>query len=139
MSHSSRKSSQDVPMPPRVRYQNTYRTDPTDDSKFYAYKIEPRIYATLESHLKDKTYNPNKSLAMSKELSEEIMRETRNCLSHNARYKLISHVSIGQQNGQDIRCTSRCLWDTNFDRFVSVVYKNDSLFAVATLFAVYYE
>jgi hypothetical protein len=38
MSYGSRKSSQDLLMS-KVRYQNTYRLEPEDNTKFYAYKV----------------------------------------------------------------------------------------------------
>ncbi len=40
---------------------------------------------------------------------------------------------------QDIRVASRCLWDIEKDNSVSVVYKNSSIYAVATVFAIYFE
>jgi hypothetical protein len=139
MSFSSRKSSQDLPLATRSRYQNTYRLNPDEQSKFYAYKVEPKIYATLEHGLKGRTYEPAKCSLLAKELSEDIMRETRNCLVHSSRYKLVAHVSIGQLLDQDVRSASRCLWDANFDNYVNVCYKTNDIFAVATLFAVYFE
>lgn len=41
--------------------------------------------------------------------------------------------------GQDIRVASRCLWDNDKDNTASVTYTNSSLYAVATIFAVYFE
>ena len=77
------------------------------------------------------------------------------------RYKLVTHVVIGEvkglfllhlfvlknlieiilinNKGQDIRCGSRCLWDSNVDNMASASYKNSSIYAVGTVFAVYFE
>lgn len=41
--------------------------------------------------------------------------------------------------GQGIFSASRCLWDEKTDNYVSASYYNNSLFAVATVFACYYE
>ena len=139
MSHSSRKSSQDLQAVPRIRYQNTYRMGPDDATKFQPYKIEPKLYAYLEHALKDKKYEASRSAILTKELSQNIMLETRNAMAANSRYKLVSHVVIGEMQGQDVRFGSRCLWDTNQDNMVSVVYKNGSLYVVATVFAIYFE
>jgi hypothetical protein len=109
MSYSSRKSSQDMSLT-RTRYQNTYRLYPDENSKFYAYKVEPKIYSTLEHCLKGRYYDQSKCCTLAKELSDDIVRETRNCLSNTSRYKLLAHVSIGQQLGHDVTVTSRCLW-----------------------------
>ena len=139
MSHSSRKSSQDM-IYPRIRLQNTYRMEPADNDKFKPYKIEPKLYELLEESLKNKKYDPLKAAHMSKELSQELMRETRLIMNNaSMRYKLVSHVVIGEMSGQDLRVGSRCLWDNNQDNCVSVVYKNTSLYAVATIFAIYFE
>jgi hypothetical protein len=142
LSQGSRKSSQDLgPGYPRIRLQNTYRTEPnSEQEKFKPYKLEPKLYAALEEALKDRKYDQNKTSALTKELSQIIMRETRLLMNNSSpRYKLVSHVLIGEMKNQDIRHGSRCLWDNNLDNLVSVVYKNNSLFAVATIFAVYYE
>jgi hypothetical protein len=139
VSHSSRKSSQDLTFT-RLRFQNTYRTEPNENEIFQPYKVEPKLYALLEESLKDKKYDAQKSMSLSKELSENIMRELRLCMSNmSPRYKIVSHVLIGEMLGQDIRLASRCLWDTNFDNSASVIYKNGSLYAVATVYAVYFE
>ena len=139
LSHSSRKSSHDI-FPAKVKLQNTYRTEPNEDERFQAYKIEPKLFDLLKDALKGKKYSSIQSGTYAKELSQDIMRETR-LLMNNAspRYKLVAHVVIGEPTGQDIRVGSRCVWDSMFDNCASVVYKNDSLFAVATVFAIYFE
>lgn len=134
-SHGSRKSSQELP---RLKFANTYRTEPNENERFQPYKVEPKIYDLLETELSDEKYDPVKSAAMSKELSQDVMRETR-LLVNSSRYKLVTHVVIGEIQGQDIRFGSRCLWDQKLDNVCSVTYKNHSLYATATVFAVYFE
>lgn len=139
MSQGSRKSSQDL-IDNRIRLQNTYRTEPNEHEKFMAYKLEPKLYALLEEALKDEVYDASKTSILVKDLSQQIMRETRLVMnSSSPRYKLIAHATIGEMKNQDIRFGSRCLWDNNLDNVASVVYKNSYLFAVATIFAVYFE
>ena len=138
LSHSSRKSSQDLT--PKIKYQNTYRTEPEENERFQAYKIEPKLYAMLKEALKDKKFHAIQSGPFSKELSQDILREVKLLMNNlSPRYKLVSHVVIGEMLDQDIRFGSRCLWDTNYDNSASVVYKNGSLYAVATVFAIYFE
>lgn len=55
------------------------------------------------------------------------------------RYKLIVIVHIGQLNSQNIFIGSRCLWDPKSDTFSSYVFRNSSLFALASVYAVYFE
>ncbi len=87
-------------MLPRIRLQNTYRLEPSEEEKFKAYIIEPRVYEILENTLKKQQYDPIKCNIISKELSQEIMREVRNIMTKlSARYKIVSHVIIGQVKG----------------------------------------
>lgn len=55
------------------------------------------------------------------------------------RYKLIVIVHIGQRKSQSILIGSRCLWDPKSDTFSSSVFRNSSLFALASVYAVYFE
>jgi tctex1 domain-containing protein 2 len=53
------------------------------------------------------------------------------------RYKLVVHVTLGQQAGQGMRVASRGLWDAATDSFVSETYENASLFACAQVYGIY--
>lgn len=98
ISMTSRKSSQDVGYPPRIKLQNTYRIAPEEREKFKSYKVEPRIYEILEAALKDQKYDHAKCEKLTKDLTAEVMRESRNSILSN-RYKVVSHVAIGETNG----------------------------------------
>jgi len=74
---------------------------------------------------------------MSKQLSEVIKDRIK--VLRLPRYKLLCTVAIGQNSGQAVRHTSRCLWDSDNDGFASASYKNSSLFATASVYAVYYD
>lgn len=136
-SFSSRRSSQD-PVAPRTRLQNTYKLEPDDNLKFIPFKFETKIYQIMENHLKEKIYANINPKLVSKEISDEIMRMAKTNL-HNSRYKFISHVTIGQYLNYDLRVSSLCVWNTKFDNYVSSVFKNKDLYAVATLYAIYFE
>lgn len=55
------------------------------------------------------------------------------------RYKIVVVTHIGQLNEQSMQIGSRCLWDPASDTFASYVFKNTSLFALAVVYAVYFE
>lgn len=55
------------------------------------------------------------------------------------RYKIICLVHIGQMGDQSIRIGSRCLWDHVNDSFACSEFKNNSLYAIASVYGVYYE
>ncbi len=93
----SRKSSQDMGYPPKIRMQNTYRIAPENHEKFKPSKIEKRMYVILENELKDHKYDHSKLDKQTKDLTQEIMREVRNIVS--SRYKVVSHVAIGELKG----------------------------------------
>ena len=94
----SRKSSQDIGYPPKIKMQNTYRVAPEDHEKFKPYKIEPRIYEILEKNLKDQKYDHSKLDRQTKELTQEIMIQARSSIL-SSRYKVVSHVAIGEFKG----------------------------------------
>lgn len=99
LSYWSRKSSESNHFP-RVKLQNTYRIDPKDSEKFKPYMVESKVLEILTNSLKDETYNASNANILSKELSQDIMREIRNMpLTLSPRYKLVSHVLIGESKG----------------------------------------
>ncbi|XP_041913216.1 dynein light chain Tctex-type 5-A [Alosa sapidissima] len=55
------------------------------------------------------------------------------------RYKLICFVAIGQVKDCEVTCSSRGIWSPTADTFVEYTFKNDSLFALCILYAVYQE
>ena len=95
------------------------------------------IKNTVEKYLKDEKYDANASAQMAKTLAL-VIKDTVKELNYE-RYRIMCIVSIGQLDEQGIQLVSRCVWDTNRDTSASGSYKNKSLFAVATVFAVYLE
>lgn len=55
------------------------------------------------------------------------------------RFKIICIVDIGQSNNQALLMGSRCLWDSTNDTYSSAEFRNNSLFAIAQVYGVYYE
>ena len=55
------------------------------------------------------------------------------------RYKIICNVVIGQRQHQAIRFASRCLWNSNLVSCASASYENSTLFAIATVYGLYYD
>jgi len=53
------------------------------------------------------------------------------------RYKMVATVEIGQNTGQEFTSSSRCLWNTDLDGFVTSYKKCPAVFIVATLYLVY--
>ncbi len=53
--------------------------------------------------------------------------------------QVIVQVNVGEVQGQGLRITSRCLWDTSTDNYSSVQYKAKNLWCCAMCFGIYTE
>lgn len=136
LASSHRLASKDVV--PRVLYENTYRIGPSRDGHFQAFRVEPIIEDVLRSYLDGESYNAHKCAQMSLRLSDLIKNRVKDDLNL-PRYKLVCTVVIGESTGQSVRCASRCVWHQDTDGFASASFKNNSIFATATVFAIYFE
>lgn len=116
--------------------ENTYKMEP--DEFFLTGKARVIIRDVLEAHLKAKSYIAEESKRLSVEISEEIKRKVK-AEAPVERYKLVCVVWIGQQLGQGVHISSRCLWNASFDNFAQETYRNDDLFAQASVYAVFVE
>lgn len=91
---------------------------------------------TLNEYLKGVEYSPNVR-KLTTGLTDEIKRRVKN-LGY-PRYKFVVMVTICQDAKQSMQMVSRCLWNKDTDNFAEAVFKDADLYAVATLYAVYFE
>lgn len=119
----------------RVFYENTYQLEPK--RKFEAGKVKAIIDNVLSEQLKEEKYDPKASRQMTLTLAEIIKSSVKEL--NYERYKIVCMVSIGQLKEQGFRAGSRCCWDAKWDTFATGSFKNKSLFAIATVWGVYYE
>ena len=120
---------------PRLTYENTYHLEPKE--KFQASKVKAIIEDVLNSRLKDEVYDPKSCRQWVKTLSEIIKGRVKD-LKYE-RYKLVVTVTIGQLKDQGFRMGSRCCWDAKQDTFATASFRNKTLFAVGSVWGVYYE
>ena len=121
---------------PRPKYENTYRLEPR--RKFEASKVKAIIDNVFESHLKkEEMYDHNANRQLARSLAEIIKLRVKDL--NYERYKIVSSVTIGQMKDQGLRVGSRCCWDPKWDTYAESSFKNKHLFAVATVWAIYYE
>lgn len=120
---------------PKVLYENTYQLEPV--RKFRSSEAKAIIQKVLETTLQSEKYDPDRSAYNTKLISQMIKDEVVE-LKYE-RYRIVVIASIGQVDDQGLQVSSRCVWDTNLDTSASGSFKNKSLFAVATVFAVYLE
>ena len=119
----------------RPKLANTYQMEP--EKKFQAMDIEKVIYRALEERLEDTTYDAENCRFLVTSLANEIRHRVKQM--GYARYKIVCTVNMGSVEEQGLRVASRCLWNKVHDSLSSATYKNASLFAVGTVFGVYYE
>ena len=123
--------------PPTVQYENTYKVKPDEGTSFKYSRIQPVMMRILEKNLATRRYNPVECKRLCSAVSSGILACVKDM--DMPRYKFVCNVTIGQKLGQGMTTASRCLWNTESDDYVSVTYENTSLYAVASLYGVYFE
>ncbi|RNA37359.1 Tctex1 domain-containing 1 [Brachionus plicatilis] len=119
------------------KLENTFRMAPGEGQKFNVCKVQKIVNDILSNYLENTKYEPNKCRDLVQFLSEEIKSRIKSVIFR--RYKLIVNITIGQNNGSSIIVASRSLWNADTDNGCTVQYKNNSLFAIATIFATYFD
>ena len=119
------------------KLENTFRLGPGEGQKFNVSKVQKLVTDILTNHLENVKYEPNKCKDLVQLLSEEIKSRIKAVIFR--RYKLIVNLTIGQNIGNSIVIASRSLWNADTDNGCTVQFKNSTMFAVATIFATYYD
>ncbi|XP_004411921.1 PREDICTED: tctex1 domain-containing protein 1 [Odobenus rosmarus divergens] len=135
VSFTDEPSQQDNASRLTVQMENTYQLGPT--KHFPAVIVNHILKDVLTNYLQEEQYEPELCRQMTKTISEVIKTQVKDLMI--PRYKLIVIVHIGQLKSQSILIGSRCLWDPKSDTFSSYVFRNSSLFALASVYAVYFE
>lgn len=119
----------------RIVYENTYQLEPA--RRFEEGRVRRILKEVLESHLREEKYEQNACRQLAMTLTHIIKNRVKELGFE--RYKLVCLVHVGQAKEQGFRMGSRCCWDVKRDTFASASFKNKTLFAVATVWGVYYE
>ena len=95
----------------------------------------------MDAHLKTKLGNVVYTAETAPEICKQICNEIQVMAKEMQydRYKYIVTCDICEAKGQSFRVSSRSVWDTKTDVCISSSFKNKTLIAVATVFAMYYE
>ncbi|EMP32375.1 Tctex1 domain-containing protein 1-B, partial [Chelonia mydas] len=118
-----------------IQLENTYQLGPA--KRFPVVTVNNILKDVLTNYLQEEKYEAELCRQMTKTISEVIKARVKDLMI--PRYKIIVIVHIGQLNEQSMRIGSRCVWDPASDTFSSYVFKNTSLFALANVYAVYFE
>lgn len=131
------KSNSEVGAQNRIKYENTFRIDPEDNSKFVCSKAEKIIAQVLETYLKGRKYDSRKFPQLCKTLSDLIKERVKS--SGLKRFKIVAYVMITEDKEQTMRYASRCLWDPRFDNYATATYHGEDFTAIGSAFAVYFD
>lgn len=134
----SKKTINDVSVQPQkvsVKFENTYQTSPKQ--RFPVREVRQIILKTLQNAVGDEVYGHINPTQVSKTLSQLIKDQVKSL--NLERFKIVCMVTIGEIRGEGLRVASRCLWNEDFDRFASASVQNATLFAVGTVYGIYFE
>jgi hypothetical protein len=120
-----------------IRYENTYRMAPDDDHKVDLVRIRRIATGVIETAIADYKYDANQAKQFSVALAERVRNHMKQLPF--PRYKIVTQVSIGQKKGQDLRITSRCIWDVQWDRHITITKETSDAYVTVTLFYIYTE
>jgi len=117
----------------------TFKLEPEDDERFYPSRVSKILQNTLEDRLKREDFDVQNSPALTEELVRLVRARVKDGCPKMERYKLAVQVIVGENKGQGIRVTSKCMWDPNIDNHASYTFVNDKMFACAMVFGGYFE
>ncbi|XP_066298581.1 dynein light chain Tctex-type 5-like [Branchiostoma lanceolatum] len=121
----------------KTKQENTYKMTPDEGKKFSPAKVEAVMNMVLQQYLENEKYDPGTSANLTTILADVLKNRVKEL--NFSRYKIVSHVCIGQTDNNTVELGSRCLWDQSTDNYATATYRNESLFAVATVYGVYFE
>ncbi|XP_032236835.2 dynein light chain Tctex-type 5-A [Nematostella vectensis] len=115
---------------------NTYRLEP--GKQFEVTVVQRIMREVFEEEIKDLEYDAEKCAPLCKRLSDVVKARVKGL--QYPRYKIIALVYVGQKEGQDVRITSRCVWDTRFDNCAQYAYEGlHDTYAVGMVYGIYQE
>ncbi|XP_065912505.1 dynein light chain Tctex-type 5-like isoform X2 [Dysidea avara] len=107
------------------------------DKLLQEYKIKQVLDETLEEHFMPAIYDGQESKKLCLTLADLLLERVKPF--NQQRFKLVCIVSIVADKKQGVMVGSRCLWNTETDRCISVSKHNSTMIAVVTVYGLYYE
>lgn len=115
---------------------DAYLIRPKHQQKFKPAIVKECIREIMRERLSGVEYDQDQAIGLSRSLADCVKDKVKSAGFH--RYKLVVQVVIGEQRGQGVKMSARCLWDADTDNYAEDVFMNDSLFCVVAVFGVYY-
>ncbi|XP_077573946.1 dynein light chain Tctex-type protein 2B [Stigmatopora nigra] len=115
---------------------DTYLIRPNYQHKFKPAVVKECIRETVKALLTEVDYDPDEVSELTSKVADSVKNKVKK-LGFD-RYKFIVQVTIGEQRGQGVKMSSRCLWDADTDNYAEDVFMNDSLFCAVAVFGSYF-
>ncbi|XP_043272969.1 dynein light chain Tctex-type protein 2B-like [Venturia canescens] len=115
---------------------SVYQIRPRLNEKFKPLSVKEVIHNVLFDQLSAKTYSSEDASAWSKGIADTIKTKVKEL--QFKRYKYIVNVVLGEQKGAGLKIGTRCIWDAEADSYAYDNFVNDTIFCVASVYAVYY-
>lgn len=116
--------------------QPVYQVQPHLDEKFKPLSAKEIIHDVLFDQLATKSYDAQAASQWTKDIADVIEKKLKG-LQFN-RYKYVVNVVLGQQHGAGVKIGTRCIWDAEADTYAYDSFINDTIFCVATVYAIYF-
>ena len=116
--------------------QPVYQIRPQLHEKFKPLSAKEVIHNVLFDQLSAKTYDAQEAIQWTKDIAD-IIRDKVKELKFK-RYKYLVNVVLGEQHGAGVKMGTRCIWDAEADTYAYDSFINDTIFCVATVYAVYF-
>lgn len=97
-------------------------------------RLRQIVLEELEKQLEEKSYVSEECVKQAAIITQAVENRVRELTKTNT--KVVAVVYIGEIRDQGIEITSQCLWDPDNDSFATASFRNNSLFAVCTVFTV---
>ncbi|NWI00407.1 TC1DA protein, partial [Tichodroma muraria] len=105
--------------------------------RFPVAAVDEILREVVSSALRERRYEPGPCREAAKDIAEVVKARVKALAV--PRYKIVVVAHVGQLGEQSLQIGSRCLWDPESDTFSSYAFRNTSLFAVASVYGVYFE
>ena len=115
----------------------TYPIRPDFKHKFKPGEARDKIRDIVQKHLADATYTQDNLPKWNIAIANEVRHELYKSLGVDKRYKFLIQIYCGENKKQGVRIGTRCLWDKECDDACWYSFKNDSIYCLVWVFALY--
>ncbi|XP_058834785.1 dynein light chain Tctex-type 5-like [Topomyia yanbarensis] len=122
--------------PPLLKYQASYQLE--SKNPFSREACEVILRESLDKSLQGVEYSSYFAPSLCQQICEDVKAKVKEL--NFDRYKIVVTVTMGERYMQGLKLIAQFLWDSEKDNYVSCIYDSSpSLFAVATIYAIYYD